>query len=53
MNETVTLSRSSALPALVAAAGERAGMRFLEFFTANIRKIRTRAGPMPALPMNS
>jgi hypothetical protein len=31
-----------ALPALVAAAGERAGMRFLEFFAANIRNPHTR-----------
>src|SRR5271169_4503488 len=30
------------LPALVAAAGERAGMRFLEFFAANIRNPHTR-----------
>jgi hypothetical protein len=28
---------SPGLPALVAAAGERASMRFIEFFTANIR----------------
>jgi len=40
------------LPALIAAAGERAGMRFLEFFAANIR-IRHACGPMPAPPMNS
>ena len=36
------------VPALVAAAGERAGMRFLEFFAANIRNPHTRrayAGP--------
>ena len=30
------------LPELVAAAGERAGMRFLEFFAANIRNPHTR-----------
>jgi hypothetical protein len=30
------------VPALVAAAGERAGMRFLEFFAANIRNPHTR-----------
>jgi integrase/recombinase XerC len=29
-------------PALVAAAGDRAGVRFLEFFTANIRNSHTR-----------
>jgi integrase/recombinase XerC len=33
---------SPALPALVAAAGERASMRFLEFFAANIRNPHTR-----------
>jgi len=33
---------SSALPALVAAAGERASTRFLEFFAANIRNPHTR-----------
>jgi hypothetical protein len=33
---------ASALPALVAAAGERAGMRFLEFFAAAIRNPHTR-----------
>src|SRR5271169_3139359 len=33
---------AQSLPALVAAAGERAGMRFLEFFAANIRNPHTR-----------
>ena len=33
---------TNALPALVSHAGERAGMRFLEFFTANIRNLNTR-----------
>jgi hypothetical protein len=32
----------NALPALVAAAGERASTRFLEFFAANIRDPHTR-----------
>jgi integrase len=32
----------AAVPALVAAAGERASMRFLEFFSANIRNPHTR-----------
>jgi len=36
------LSASSHVPALVAAAGERASMRFLEFFAANIRNPHTR-----------
>jgi hypothetical protein len=41
MNQLVPIS-SSTLPALVAAAGERASMRFLEFFAANIRNPHTR-----------
>ena len=36
------ISAQSRLPELVAAAGERAGMRFLEFFAANIRNPHTR-----------
>src|SRR6202049_633741 len=42
---TVTPAISSVfatVPTLVAAAGERAGMRFLEFFAANIRTPHTR-----------
>ena len=31
-----------AVPGIIAAAGERAGMRFLEFFAANIRNPHTR-----------
>jgi integrase/recombinase XerC len=42
MNSLVPLPSSSLVPALVAAAGERAGMRFLEFFAANIRNPHTR-----------
>jgi hypothetical protein len=38
------------VPALAACEG--VGMRYLEFFAANIRT-RTHAGPMPAPPMNS
>ena len=41
MNQLVRLA-SSAVPALVTAAGERASMRFLEFFAANIRNPHTR-----------
>src|ERR1700693_2447205 len=41
MNQLVPIA-SPALPKLVAAAGERAGMRFLEFFAANIRNPHTR-----------
>ena len=35
------------IPVLVTAAGERASMRFLEFFAANIRNAHTRAGRPP------
>src|SRR5712691_9828170 len=41
MNHLVPTT-APALPALVVAAGERAGMRFLEFFAANIRNPHTR-----------
>jgi hypothetical protein len=41
MNELVPTT-SSTLPVLVAAAGERASLRFLEFFAANIRNPHTR-----------
>lgn len=33
-----------ALPALIAGAGDPAGMRFLEFFAAQIRNPHTRQG---------
>ena len=33
---------TAAVPVLIAAAGDRAGMRFLEFFAANIRNPHTR-----------
>jgi hypothetical protein len=39
MNQLVPVG-SSALPALVAAAGERASVRFLEFFAATAREGR-------------
>lgn len=38
----LTGSVTAHVPALVSQAGERAGMRFLEFFTANIRNPNTR-----------
>ena len=41
MNQLVPPS-STPLPVLVATAGERASMRFLEFFAANIRNPHTR-----------
>jgi hypothetical protein len=52
MNQRVPLSSSSRLLALVAAAGERAGMRFLEFFAANIRKPEHTSGLTTARPWN-
>jgi site-specific recombinase XerC len=42
VNELILRSSSPPLPALIAAAGERASMRFLEFFAANIRNPHTR-----------
>lgn len=42
MNDLVLSLSSIKVPALVSHAGERAGMRFLEFFTANIRNPNTR-----------
>jgi hypothetical protein len=41
MNQLILLN-PPALPALVTAAGERASLRFLEFFAANIRNPHTR-----------
>jgi hypothetical protein len=41
MNELVPTT-SATLPALVAASGDRVGMRFLELFAANIRNLHTR-----------
>ena len=35
-------ARAHVVPALIAAAGERASLRFLEFFAANIRNPHTR-----------
>jgi site-specific recombinase XerD len=41
MNQLVPVS-AHPLPALVATAGDRAGIRFLEFFAAQIRNAHTR-----------
>src|ERR1700692_518823 len=41
MNQLVSIT-SPPLPALIAAAGEHASIRFLEFFAANIRNPHTR-----------
>jgi hypothetical protein len=46
MTVAITLRPNTpALPALVIAAGERAGMRVLEFFAANIRNPHTGLRP--------
>jgi site-specific recombinase XerD len=42
MNQLTRITPSTALPALIAVAGDRASMRFLEFFAANIRNPHTR-----------
>ncbi len=42
MNQLIPISRPLHMPALVASAGERASVRFLEFFAANIRNPHTR-----------
>ena len=42
MKQLVPLTTHQALPALITAAGNRAGIRFLEFFAANIRNTNTR-----------
>ena len=42
MNQTLALSSLQSLPTLVTSAGERAGIRFLEFFASNIRNPNTR-----------
>jgi hypothetical protein len=47
MNELVPVRASTTLPALAAAAGDRAGMRFLEFFAANLRNPHTRRAYEP------
>lgn len=42
MNQFALITTRPALPALITAAGERALLRFLEFFAANIRNPHTR-----------
>jgi site-specific recombinase XerD len=42
MNELVPFRSGNAAPPLIAAAGESAKLRFVEFFTANIRNRNTR-----------
>ena len=42
INQLMPIGATTTLPALVAAAGERASVRFLEFFAANVRNPHTR-----------
>lgn len=42
MNHIAPVTLPPALPALIAGAGDRASLRFLEFFAANIRNVHTR-----------
>ncbi len=42
MNELVLITARTTSPAIIAAAGGRASLRFLEFFAANIRNPNTR-----------
>jgi hypothetical protein len=42
MNELLLIAARTTLPAIIAAAGERASLRLLEFFAANIRTPHTR-----------
>jgi site-specific recombinase XerD len=42
MTQLVPFRSADALPGLIAAAGDQAGVRFVEFFTANIRNRHTR-----------
>jgi site-specific recombinase XerD len=42
MNQRANTAPTTALPALIAAAGEHASIRFVEFFAANIRNPHTR-----------
>jgi len=42
MNQLALITAPTALPALIAAGGDHASRRFLEFFAANIRNVHTR-----------
>lgn len=42
--QAVGPATGAAVPVLIANSGDRAGRRFLEFFTASIRNPNTRAG---------
>ncbi len=41
-DQELTVGAPSAVPTVVMAAGKKAGLRFIEFFTANIRNPNTR-----------
>src|ERR1017187_9358891 len=41
-DQELTTGGLAAVPAVVMAAGKKAGLRFIEFFTANIRNANTR-----------
>ena len=41
MNQLAQIDRTRSLPALVTADGERAQLRFLEFFAVNVRNANT------------
>src|SRR5919205_305330 len=47
--ELVRAEKGGVLPAIIAGAGQRAGKRFLEFFTANIRNPNTRLSYVRAI----
>ena len=49
MNQLAPLSSTFPVPILVAAAGDKASKRFLEFFAATIRNTRTRRALRPRL----
>ena len=42
-NELIIANTETLIPVQVAAAGDKAAIRFIEFFTANIRNPNTRA----------
>jgi site-specific recombinase XerD len=49
MNQLAVIPLKASLPALIDAAGERASLRFIEFFAANIRNPHTRRAYMRAV----
>src|SRR5271166_6063002 len=50
-NDLIIANTETLIPAQVAAAGEQAAIRFIEFFTANIRNPNTRAAPPGRRPV--